>query len=623
MSGTRLVPVGGRGLARRRPRMLPRLRAGARAGGRAGEPRGGVGTRCGAAPRGAVPEAAKALVPELGGPAASPCSEGDPARRGARCRAKLGVLPSAAEVGGGPAVPSRLSTLFQGQQKMITSQGSLSFRDVTVGFTQEEWQHLNLAQRTLYRDVMLENYSHLVSVGYSIDKPEVILKLEQGEESWILEEAFPSQSDPELINSNRNNSRKKLNEFNKGRDWLHNDKYERIHSEEKPCEYNKNGNDHLNEDFVHHQKIQILEQPFEYSNCRKAFHENSLFVVHKKPYTGKNTCEYSEYGKIFCDMSSLLAHQRTHPRESHCEFNECGENFLEESILFEHQSAQPFSQKSNLIPIQRNHSIDNILEYNEYGTFFSEKLVFGVQQRTHTGEKPYECHECGKTFKQKSAHTRHQRTHTGEKSCECHECGKTFYKNSDLIKHRRIHTGEKPFECQECGKSFSEKSTLTQHQRTHTGEKPYECLECGKAFSFKSVLTVHQKTHTGEKPYECYECRKAFLRKSDLIKHQRTHTGEKPYECNECGKSFSEKSTLTKHLRTHTGIRCGQMTEVKLEECDKNDMCLLWAAALLLGEFWQLGESLVSALHRGRKLPVGQKYLSCERATNYHLVIQH
>uniref|UniRef100_A0A8D0UW30 Zinc finger protein 33B n=1 Tax=Sus scrofa TaxID=9823 RepID=A0A8D0UW30_PIG len=75
-------------------------------------------------------------------------------------------------------------------------QGSVSFKDVTVGFTQEEWQHLDPIQRSLYRDVMLENYSNLVSVGYCITKPEMIFRLEQGEEPWILEDEFPSQSSP-------------------------------------------------------------------------------------------------------------------------------------------------------------------------------------------------------------------------------------------------------------------------------------------------------------------------------------------------------------------------------------------------------------------------------------------
>lgn len=41
----------------------------------------------------------------------------------------------------------------------------MSFTDVTVDFTQEEWERLAPAQRVLYMDVMLENYSHLLSVG--------------------------------------------------------------------------------------------------------------------------------------------------------------------------------------------------------------------------------------------------------------------------------------------------------------------------------------------------------------------------------------------------------------------------------------------------------------------------
>ncbi|XP_035313730.1 zinc finger protein 382, partial [Cricetulus griseus] len=73
------------------------------------------------------------------------------------------------------------------------SKGPVSFKDVTVDFTQEEWQHLDPDQKALYRDVMLENYCHFVSVGFPITKPDMIRKLEQGKELWT-ERIFPSQS---------------------------------------------------------------------------------------------------------------------------------------------------------------------------------------------------------------------------------------------------------------------------------------------------------------------------------------------------------------------------------------------------------------------------------------------
>ncbi|KAI5236466.1 hypothetical protein MUG91_G211n11 [Manis pentadactyla] len=273
--------------------------------------------------------------------------------------------------------------------ELHTEEGSVSFKDVTVELTQEEWQALGPAQRTLYRDVMLENYSHLVSVGYCITKPEVIFKLEQGEEPWSLEEEFLHQRHPGYykvdvhIQQNQEKQEKPLWQVifidNKTLSKERQKVLEKIFNlnmtpeflGKMPCTcdslgmnvpvvseliisdriYSRKKIDYMNicekiqldtkHEKIHtceynknmktlnykedHQKFQTLKQSFECNEYGNVFLDNSDCVTAKSSVTREESCTDDEFRKN-CDKATVFNCTRTGTREKCFPLSECGKS---------------------------------------------------------------------------------------------------------------------------------------------------------------------------------------------------------------------------------------------------------------------------------------------------------